>query len=198
MLANEGQKLLYWNYFLTLEADLEVLSRYVEFSKDNYATYSTEMVRILLAAGSEVDVVLKELCRKLEPTSRAENIEEYRRCVLRLQPEISSARVRLPRHATAIVPWENWRVDQTPDWWRSYNNVKHQRGENYREANLQQVIASVAGLFILLLFLYRKEAEDGDLAPISRLFLPPVDFVGGFTAGTFDITLVYHLPPPHA
>lgn len=64
-MLKESPKLLHWNYFLVLESDLEHLSRYIEFTKDNYKIYSQEMARLLLTAGSEVDVVLKGLCKKM-------------------------------------------------------------------------------------------------------------------------------------
>jgi hypothetical protein len=38
------------DYFHAFEDDVERLSRYVEISPDNYATYSLELVRLLLAA----------------------------------------------------------------------------------------------------------------------------------------------------
>ena len=53
---------LHWNYFLALEADVCKLSRYIELQKDNYETYSIELVRILFAACSEIEVVMKLLC----------------------------------------------------------------------------------------------------------------------------------------
>jgi len=64
MVLKEGPKLLHWNYFLVLESDLEHISRYIEFTTDNFKVYSQEFAHILLAASSEVDVVLKSLCKK--------------------------------------------------------------------------------------------------------------------------------------
>nr|VFJ75657.1 MAG: hypothetical protein BECKFM1743C_GA0114222_108651 [Candidatus Kentron sp. FM]VFJ75929.1 MAG: hypothetical protein BECKFM1743A_GA0114220_108881 [Candidatus Kentron sp. FM]VFK21500.1 MAG: hypothetical protein BECKFM1743B_GA0114221_107901 [Candidatus Kentron sp. FM] len=40
METQKNQSLLHWNYFLALEADIEHLSRYVEFSEENYCTHS--------------------------------------------------------------------------------------------------------------------------------------------------------------
>jgi len=73
-MLKEGPKLLHWNYFLALESDLDRVSRYVEFTTYNYTTYSLEMAHLLLAAGSEIDVVLKSLCKKVNPTIEASNI----------------------------------------------------------------------------------------------------------------------------
>lgn len=88
-MLKEGPKLSHWNYFLALESDLERVSRYVEFTQNNYTTYSLEMAHLLLAAGSEVEVVLKALCRKVEPKKPAENIEQYREILTQSLPKLS-------------------------------------------------------------------------------------------------------------
>jgi hypothetical protein len=67
----------YWNYFKSIEADLEACSRYVEFTAANFHTYSVEFARIIMAAGSEIDTVAKELCRQIDPTRKPKNINEY-------------------------------------------------------------------------------------------------------------------------
>jgi hypothetical protein len=64
-----GLPKLHWNYFLALERDLEVVSRYVEFTDDNNETYSIELAHLLFAAASEADVIAKLLCKQLDPPS---------------------------------------------------------------------------------------------------------------------------------
>ena len=61
----------HWNYLLAIERDVERLSRYIEFDKRNFDCFSLEIARVLLASGAEVDVVCKQLCRVLNPTSSA-------------------------------------------------------------------------------------------------------------------------------
>jgi len=56
------QSKIHWNYFLALERDLEIVARYVEFTKPNFKTFSIELAHLLFAAASEVDVVAKLLC----------------------------------------------------------------------------------------------------------------------------------------
>jgi hypothetical protein len=68
----------HWNYFLAIERDLEVLSRYVDFDERNFECFSIEIARVLLAAGAEVDVVCKQICRLANESSKAENIRQYR------------------------------------------------------------------------------------------------------------------------
>ena len=54
----------YWNYFLSLENDLNRCSKYVEFTEDNLSVYSTEILKLFLAASSEFEVIMKEIGRK--------------------------------------------------------------------------------------------------------------------------------------
>ncbi len=57
-------KLRYWQYFVSLEDDPAATARFVEPAPANMACHSVEFARILLAAGSEVDMVGKALCRE--------------------------------------------------------------------------------------------------------------------------------------
>ena len=77
----------HWNYFLAIEKDLETLARYVEFNKDNFKCFSIEMARLLLAAAAEVDIVCKQLCRKMNPASPAEKIHHYRDVIVPKLPQ---------------------------------------------------------------------------------------------------------------
>jgi hypothetical protein len=68
----------HWNYLLAIEGDLERLSRFIEFDRQNFKCFSVEISRILLASGAEVDVVCKQICKKLNPNSSADKIHAYR------------------------------------------------------------------------------------------------------------------------
>ena len=64
----------HWNYFLALDRDAAVIARFVEFSTDNFGTYSIELARLLMAAASEVDVVAKLACVQIDPKAAVEGI----------------------------------------------------------------------------------------------------------------------------
>ncbi|MBI5642356.1 MAG: hypothetical protein HY954_02660 [Deltaproteobacteria bacterium] len=157
MLEKKGPNLLHWNYFLALESDLKHLSRYIEFSEENHKTYSLELAHLLLAAASEVDVVLKGLCKKIQPESEPRNINEYREIVVPRFPKLCEMKMRIPRYGLEIVPWENWKDGCSPNWWCAYNDVKHKRDRFFSQATLQHTIAAVAGLFVVLLYYTKKK-----------------------------------------
>ena len=147
------------DYFHAFEDDLEHLSRYVEFSPDNYATYSLELVRLLLAAGSEVDVALKALCAKTEPRRKPKNISDYKKILLPKFKEITSQPVKIRKFGITVVPWEGWDT-KSPQWWQAYNHVKHSRLSNYRLGNLENVLHAVAGLGVVMQFAAHSSAEN--------------------------------------
>ena len=162
------KSLEHWNYFLSLEKDLESLSRYVEFCKSNFNCYSLEMARILLASASEVDVIAKQLCKMLDPNSSANNIHHYRNEIKMVYRKFPDFKVNIPRYGLTLTPWLNWKQNQgVPVWWSAYNKVKHHRHINFKEANLKNVLNAVAGLFVITLYLYKDRAERAELIPIQ-------------------------------
>jgi hypothetical protein len=152
---------VHWQYFLAIESDLEATSRFVEFSQKNYATYSIEFARILLSCGSEVDVVAKALCQKIDPKGKYENINDYKTTITSAYGKFSTFEVLLPRYGLAIKPWEGWSVNN-PSWWKSYNEVKHQRDTYFEKANLENALLSVGGLFALVLYYYKEHLSKPD------------------------------------
>ena len=64
MVIKVKENFVHWNYFIALEQDLIKVSRFIEFSQENFNTYSIELAHLLLATSSEIDVVLKALCNR--------------------------------------------------------------------------------------------------------------------------------------
>ena len=179
--------LIHWNFFLSLEKDLETLSRYVEFCDSNFKCYSIEMARILLAASSEVDVIAKQLCRKIDINSRADNIIRYRNKIKSAYPNLPNFKVTIPRFGLKLTPWDKWNErnagNAVPMWWTAYKKVKHQRDTDFHQANLKNVLNSVAGLFVITLYFYKDKAENAELIPIQSLLRVTGD---NFTGTTFN------------
>ena len=134
---------------MAIEGDIKKLSRYIEFDESNFKVYSIELSRLLLTACSEVDVVMKELCKLIDPNSKAENINGYKRVIKEKLLYIVNGGVNCPLYGLTLFPWSKWKGEGNPEWWVSYNKVKHERNNNYRRANLKNVLNAVAGLFVV-------------------------------------------------
>lgn len=152
------QSKIHWNYFLALEHDLEIVSRYVEFTKPNFKTFSIELAHLLFAAASEVDVVAKLLCEHIAPGARRNNINHYKATLLPAIPDLPRTKVFVPRYGLDFRPWSNWAGANNPMWWRSYNLVKHQRDAHFQEATLKNALNALGALLVLTLHFYSRKA----------------------------------------
>jgi hypothetical protein len=186
--------IIHWNYFLAIEGDLERLSRFIEFDEENFKCFSIEIARILLTSGAEVDVVCKEICKKINPDSSADSINNYKDEICVAYPGIPDFEVILPRYGLRMKPWSSWREpNSVPSWWTAYNKIKHQRNTEYHRANLENALYSMAGLFVVVLYLYKEKAELGELGPSPRLFHVSKGRFRGVSHGGYTLNIVYDL-----
>jgi len=145
-----SKTLKHWNYYLALENDLEKLSRYIEFNEDNFKTFSIELAHLLLASSAEVDVVMKELCTLLSPEASADKIFQYQKVIQEKLPELINESIFINRYGISVQPWINWHEDESsPNWWKSYNKVKHERDKYFNRANLKHTINALGALLIV-------------------------------------------------
>jgi hypothetical protein len=153
MQPEEAQKIIqcHWNYFLAIEQDMNRLSRFIEFDERNYCAFSIEMARIIMIASAEVDVVMKGYCKELSPSKHPDTIDKYKKIITGEFPDFFISWIKLPQYGFgSLLPWKDWAHKNSPDWWLSNNNIKHSRHEYFYQANLQNALYSVSGLFALL------------------------------------------------
>jgi len=149
---------------------MEMMSRYVEFSKSNFRVYSIELAHLLFAAASEVDVVAKLLCQHIAPAAPRSNINDYKAALLPALPDLPKMEIVVQRYGLRFKPWANWSGANNPDWWRSYNNVKHERDANFHQANLKNSLNALGALLILIYLYYARK-----LAVAPEVVLAPKD-----------------------
>jgi hypothetical protein len=159
----------HWQYYKSIIGDIEVVSRYVEISTDNYSTYSIELTRLLLSAGSEIDVVAKLLCKVADPEATPDNINKYQEILKHKFPGLPEVEVSLPKYLISLKPWFDWLENKTPEWWGCYNKVKHERSQHFCEANLKNVLLATAGLYVLVTYLYHDDLNK--LISITPMFM---------------------------
>ena len=172
----------HWEYFLSIEADLAQCARYVEFNPDNLHTYSVEFARIIVAAGAEFDAVAKRLCRVIDSTKNPERINEYHPIITGKFPKFIDYRIHIPRFKLEVQPWKTWTSTAAPDWWsKSYNKIKHNRDEHFREAHLENAIHATAGLMTGIVYLYHATYGDFPTLEVSAApkLLDPQDDPAG-------------------
>ena len=116
---------LHWAHYNILESDIDIISRYIEFTEDNFGTYSIQLAHFLLAVGSEIDVIFRELCSVININAKAKNIIEYKNVVIPKYGRIVEMEVSCSKYGLRLTPWNSWAGDgeRNPDWWQAYNAV---------------------------------------------------------------------------
>ena len=111
----------HWSYYMSLEADLLEASRFVEICPENFRTHSVQFTRMLLAAGSEVDVMSKLLCLQLDPGANPRNIDQYRETIDRGRPALRGLVIGVQWLPVRVTPWKSWgeTPPRNPEWWRA-------------------------------------------------------------------------------
>jgi hypothetical protein len=189
----QGHSLIHWNYFLAIESDIDVVSRFIEPCEDNYQTYSQELARILIASTSEIDVLLKGICEQIEPAAKADNIGKYETVIRNNHPQLFEFKLHIPRWGLVLKPWTDWAANQPPLWWTACNKVKHHRDAEYKRANLKHTLNSIGALFIVNLYFHREHAEQAMLLPMQKLFRVDDTHFGGTTFNDVEFGIKYVL-----
>ena len=154
----------HWNYFIALEEDLERASRYVELVKANEKTYSLEFAHLLFAASSEVETVMTLVCLLFDPGTTANNFHACAKLLRKRFPRMWKEQVTLPRFGLTLRPWEEWKTGKgVPFWWKSYNQVKHERHLKFSEATMKNAVNALAALYLMVLELICRERNGDEL-----------------------------------
>lgn len=151
-----------WRYYLILEKRFIDTTQYVELSSDNFETYSLEYVNLLQSIGSEVDVFMKVIC-KFDQSAR-KTITDYCKVIIPKYPNIKEQSVSVQLLNEAIKPFKNWnskKAKKSLPWWEAYDTVKHGRIDNYRLANLENVLKALSALYLLEMY-YLKDIAKAD------------------------------------
>ena len=152
-------------YYLAVETDLDRCSRFVDFSTNNFKTHSLEFARIIMAASAEIDTIAKEFCRSINPQSTADNILKYAAEIIPAHRNITNIEIAAPRHNIKFKPWDSWSNSASPSWWKANNSIKHDRANNFKEANLENAISAASGLLSIILYFYKQ--KNGKQVEIS-------------------------------
>ena len=143
-----------WNYYLSLERDLSKTSNYVEPSGQENV-YSFEFFKLLILSCTEVESVLKLLCKEVDPISKAGDISAYKGIVLTAFPKIIYAHITVSRTGTQLYPFQDW--DKGPlQWWDEYQAVKHGRNGYFSHATYSNAVTALGALYILIFYLAKQ------------------------------------------
>lgn len=189
----------YYNFFYSLEDKFHQISKFVEIERRNFHVNSGEIAMTLMSACSEFEVVSKKLCSLLNPNfNHKTKMPGILAMIQKECPNLLSQKVSLTYFKIELKPLKIEKGMNIPFWWRAYNNVKHNRSENYRSANIINLINSLSALSIVnhyYLWRLNHAGKSLDAARLSMMNRYPIYFQleginygkNHFTDDVFDI-----------
>lgn len=166
----------YWAYFLFLEQKFNATTAYVSLNRANFGAYSFEYMHLLLAICSAFENSIKVfpgdtdknwtrikffLKNNFHDTQPIVTMPDYPEIELHPFPQVSDdAKLDIP-------------------WWNAYNDSKHNWTGNLAYANLENVINSLAGFFVVCMIFIKNASTslpDIPMKPSSLFLLKNVTF----------------------
>jgi len=184
----------HWNYFLSVESDLINCSKYINFDKRNFLTFSNELAKIIMLSASEVESIFIEMCERISPNKTKKNrgIKDYHKILMEKHPDMINCEIEIPLHKIKIKPWDGWLPEKSPTWWgKGYNKIKHDRYTHMEQANLINTLNAVGAQFLAVLYYHREFYQQDVTVEMhlrSSLFstIPPSKYKGGMFFGYGD------------
>ena len=160
-----------WVSYGLLEDELIKIMQYIPPDKKNMQTWSPHLANLLIIICTRLDSFFKASVRSniwsfIEPeipnfpkkaldvfkkSKRDWNIINYLRFFDPLFDLKSLDVCFKPHDLAARSPFCEWQNSESPSWWTTYNDVKHDYYSNMSFANLECVINAFAAYFIIFL-----------------------------------------------
>lgn len=165
----------HWNYYIMLEKRVVELEEYIAFNEDNKSCYSKQIMNILINVCCEFDVICKLIIDM--DLNDFGKINVYRQAISQddnYKIAISEELDFIEFSELHLIPLKNFETE-SPDWWKAYNDLKHNREENFSKATLFNLLNALGALYILEIYFYKnnyqnKENDENIPSKTSILF----------------------------
>lgn len=161
-------------YFQILQNEVEEIFKYIEPNQDNFKVYSLKIYQILVDVCIEIENNMKQILIANGYSKDKMNMrEDYFLLKDLMHLDEYTVKLLIKNNKYELQPFKEWNSNEyTPlTWYQSYNKVKHSRSINYEDANLENLLNSIAGLYILLYAQFYEFANCISFDNCTMLFL---------------------------
>lgn len=214
----------FWLHYLSLEKSLIEIGDYIAITNANANSYSLKIMQLYFAVCTETESVFEQIYKNVN-NAKPERSSIYRNMEMltSLFPNIRECMVNLNMtgEALSFKPFDTMfhnhaankeekttkkAVERKRSWWRQYNAVKHERLENFDQANLGNLLEALAALHILNIMyaisLYDECTKhyDATFVLIRSEYQPPIfgiknsELLPMATGGRYYICHLKHKP----
>jgi hypothetical protein len=167
----------YVRALILIQNDLRSIFEYLEPSDECRPAYSYRIHALFMRTCIEVEANFKAILEEntfTPPTHRSLNMTDYRK--VDATHHLSSYEMMLPiwnGTPPILKPFDPWRSARglpnpgglSLPWYQAYNASKHDRHDEFRKANLENLVTAVAGLLVLVSSQFG--GQDFDAGPMG-------------------------------
>ena len=142
-------------YFNILQKEFMDILEYIELSDKNMETYSLKIYKVFLSVCTEIENNLKGILYsnnyKVGQLLNMKN--DYFKLENILKLSKYKVKITITDYEKLVQPFKEWEdhEEYTPiEWYKDYNNLKHNRSDNIEKANLLNLTKAICALYILL------------------------------------------------
>lgn len=128
--------------FKSIEAQMLQCMEFIPFISNNKSAVSPKFVTIILEACSLIDSTFRDAAG---PSNRRLTMRDYARDLERHFDLEEAISLGLTTPLSFLRPFKNW-TSEVPEWWVSYNQIKHDRLNNFPLATYDNAFSALAGL----------------------------------------------------
>ena len=155
-----------------LSAYFETEQQFIEISRliplDNSPdTYSTRLYDILQSLCGQVENLLRLLCEKLNLESEGKNFPSYFN-TLNQTGVLKFQLIDLLNGSKVYIPFGIDSGKDTPNWWRGYNDTKHDLPNGYKQGNLNNTTFALTAAYALNCLFAYVELLGNDILDIKK------------------------------
>lgn len=148
--ANSPER--YIRGYLLILSDIQKLFEYVEPADKNKETYSYRIHELFLRVCIEVEANCRAILSENGYNRKGNwNMKDYQ--LIDETHKLSDYVVKIPRwegDLSIYKPFSRWKEGKQLMWYWQYNRVKHDIHENFRHANIKNLIEATSGLTALI------------------------------------------------
>ncbi len=142
--------------YTNLEEEFIRYLRYVPLDENHFTVWSLVLGDLLNNTGSVIDSFLKNAInsdqfdhiQNIEKMREDHNMTSYRR-IFDNYYNIHDKGIFENKTLSKITPFSSWGNDKSPDWWKDYTDLKHDRFTNQKKATFKTTLEALGGLFLL-------------------------------------------------
>ena len=144
------------NSYNLIITDFRKILEYVSLIEDNLKISSHRNFELFLRSCTEFENICKFLVKKFKLSDKSPdkfNIKDYKNLTEKY-PALVDMEVGFylweGMKPFSIKPFEGSKIEDSLVWHKDYNNVKHNRMEYFKNTNLENLIYTISGVFVLL------------------------------------------------